>query len=106
MVTSEELPGKNTLCQPAARQAHKQDHLAIISSQAQIYAAKQTFIRKNGRRGKNRTGGGRFGREERVGMVGVGGRRVGYWSQGGVSMSQWGEIVENIRNFHRGIPCN
>lgn len=41
---------KNTLCQPAARRAHKQDHLAIISSQPQIRAAKQTFIRKNGRR--------------------------------------------------------
>lgn len=106
MVTREELPAKNTLCQPAARQAHKQDHLAIISSQAQICAAKQMFIRKNGRGGKNRTGGGRLGREGRVGMVSVGGRRVGYWSQGGVSMSQWREIVENIRNFHRGIPCN
>lgn len=63
VVTSEELPRENTLCQPAVRQAHKQDHLAIISSQAQICAAKQTFIRKNGRWGKNGTGGGRFGRE-------------------------------------------
>lgn len=45
-------PEKNTLCQPAARRAHKQDHLAIISSQPQIRAAKQTFIRKNGRRGE------------------------------------------------------
>lgn len=55
----------------AARRAHKQDHLAIISSQLQIRSAKQTFIRKNGRGGKNRTGGGKLGEEGRAGVSGV-----------------------------------
>lgn len=79
MVTSEELPGKNTLCQPAARQAHKQDHLAIISSQAQICAAKQTFIRKMG--AGVRIGQVEGGSEERGGcgwwVLGVDGLVIG-----------------------------
>lgn len=93
---------QNTLCQLTVQRAHKQDHLAIISSQSQIHTAKRAFIKKNGRlvgEEENRTGGER-GQEER----GEGGG--GYWSQGGVMVSQWREVVENIRNFHCGIPCN
>lgn len=48
-----------------------------------------------------------MGEGGRIGQVEGGERRgVCYWGQGGVRMSQWGEIVENIRNFHCGIPCN
>lgn len=40
---------QNTFCQLTVRRAHKQDHLAIISSQSQIHTAERTFIKKNGR---------------------------------------------------------
>lgn len=97
---------RTALCQLTVQRAHKQDHLAIISSQSQIHSKANVYREKWATVGEeeNRTGGERGqerGMEERGG--GGGG---GYWSQGGVMVSQWREIVENIRNFHRGIPCN
>lgn len=60
---------KNTLCQPAAPRAHKQDHLAIISSQPRIHAQQSRRLSRKmgdgGRGGKNTTGGERVGVERR-----------------------------------------
>lgn len=39
---------ENPLCWLTVQRAHKQDHLAIISSQSQIRTVKRMFIKKNG----------------------------------------------------------
>lgn len=55
---------ENTLCQLTVQRAHKQDHLAIISSQSQIHTAKPTFIKKNGQLWERR----KIGQVEREGQ--------------------------------------
>lgn len=103
VVTAEALPAKR-FCQLTVQRAHKQDHLAIISSQSPILPPKRMFIKKKRATvgaAQNRTGG-------ESGKNGSTGKKEGrYRSQArGVIVSQWREIVKNIRNFHCGILCN
>lgn len=96
---------ENTFCQLTAPGAHKQDHLAIISSQSQ--KGKRMFIRgkkkeKKWTTVKERT---KIWQVNRKGWRGKR-RRGSYWSPGGVTVYQQREISENIRNFHCRIPCN
>lgn len=80
---------QNTLCQLAVQGAHKQDHLAIISSQPPIRTAERMFIKKKGatvREEENGTGGEggqERGMEKRGGRGWVIGAREGSWCPGG-----------------------
>lgn len=102
VVTAEELPAKHSLSARCAESSQTRPFsyyflsVADTHSKADVYQEKRATVGEE----QNRTGGERGlarGTEKRGG---------GYWSQGGVMASRWREIVENIRNFHRGIPCN
>lgn len=87
---------ENTLCWLTVQRAHKQGHLAIISSQSQIRTAKRMFIKKNGW----------LWERKKIGQVDRERDGGAYWSPRGVMVYQWREVVENIRNFHHRISCN
>lgn len=91
VVTAEALPAKR-FCQLTVQRAHKQDHLAIISSQSPILPPKWMFIKKKRATvgaEQNRTGG-------ESGKNGSTGKR-----RGGTGARQGGHSVSVERNSEK-----
>lgn len=82
---------QNTLCQLSVQRAHKQDHLAIISSQYPLDTAKRMFIKKNGRLWERR----------KIGQVKREARREG-WRKDEKGWG-WGGGLLELRRGH-GVP--
>lgn len=103
VVTEEELPGKHSLSACCEENSQTRPFSYYFLSVADTYSQADVYHEEWATVGEEANGtGGDRGQERGMEKIG----RGGYWSQGGVMVSQWREIVENIRNFHHGIPCN